>query len=72
MTFGTTPTHCQPAMQTGTKPKRAERNAPLCRVCGIPLLSKAEAAIGVHIRCVHELNLKNTRNIPRPAYGSRS
>lgn len=60
------------AVHTGAAPKRAERAEPLCRCCGIPLLSKAEAAIGVHIRCVQDIKLRAVRTtIPRPGYGTR-
>ena len=41
----------------------------LCRVCGIPLMTFAEAKIGVHIRCVYEKK-HHTVNIPRPRYGT--
>lgn len=65
------PLHCQPVMQNGTAPKRAEREEPLCRVCGIHLLSKAEAAIGVHVRCVQNVEKRRVKaTIPRPRYGN--
>lgn len=51
---------------TNDKSQR-EQEPPLCRVCGVPLLTVAEAKIGVHIRCVFERQ-HTTTNIPRPRY----
>ena len=62
-------------METEEKKKHFDRrtlieSAPLCKACGIPLLTKAESAIGCHVRCVFEQNMKTTKtNIPRPRYG---
>jgi len=46
-------------------------DAPLCRVCGVNLLTKAEARIGVHISCVQESYRKERVRIPRMLYGTK-
>jgi uncharacterized CHY-type Zn-finger protein len=43
----------------------------ICHVCKTVLTTKAESDIGVHVRCVHEVNNRPKYAIPRPAYGTR-
>lgn len=43
----------------------------LCRVCGVPIASRTESKIGVHISCVQETRLRKVHRIPRPLYGSQ-
>lgn len=45
--------------------------APKCHVCGMPILSVAEARIGVHIACVQEQKQKVSKVLPRARYGTR-
>ena len=43
----------------------------ICNVCGIPLLTKTEAKIGVHVSCVQEVNIRPSLRIPSARYGTQ-
>jgi hypothetical protein len=43
-----------------------------CRACGIPMNSDAENRLGIHVRCVYDIEQKRkTRSHPGPRYGRR-
>lgn len=43
----------------------------MCNVCGIPLLTRTEAKIGVHVSCVQEVNIRPSHHIPSARYGTQ-
>lgn len=51
------------------KDSDAIKDSDRCRRCGIPLMTNAEAKIGVHIACVQEVLIRQRRtSIPKPSY----
>lgn len=61
-------------MTRGAVPRNIARMAtkekPLvCRVCFIPLVTKAEMKMGIHIWCVYEKSVARPQPMPRPRYG---
>lgn len=56
----------EPLTDIPIEPTRQPEPA-LCKVCGIPLISKTEAKIGVHVRCVF-IRQQSKVTIPRPRY----
>lgn len=52
------------------KRKDQKEEPRLCRACGVPLMTKPEEHIGVHIACVQNANVQSLKTLPRPRYGT--
>lgn len=56
------------AGNTSLGARSADEDRDRCRVCGVVLTTRAEAKIGVHIRCIFERKQAEKLRVPRPRY----